>query len=140
MSLTELIHFDKDGEVENHGLFRKLFLSLVILLVAILGFGVGRLTGVGKGEPVRIEYNPEISNSQFPISNEATVLNATENSKLKIDNSVSGSVVASRNGSKYHFLYCAGAKQIKEENKISFNSAKDAEAAGYTLAGNCQPR
>jgi hypothetical protein len=129
MSLTELIHFDKDGEPENHGLFRKLFLSLVILLVAVLGFGVGRLTAVGKGEPVRIEYDQSL-----------TQASQTTNTASTIQSLPNGAVVASKSGSKYHFLHCAGAKQIKEENKISFNSAKDAEGAGYTLAANCQPR
>ncbi len=48
-------------------------------------------------------------------------------------------VVASKKSTsgKYHFLWCAGAKQIKEENKLYFNSEGEAISAGYTLAGNC---
>lgn len=129
MSLTELIHFDKDGRVEDRGLFRKLFLSIVVLLVGVLGFGVGRLTAVGKSEPVRIEYDPTI-----------TQASSTTNTASVVESLGTHSVVASRSGSKYHYPYCAGAKQIKAENKISFNSAKEAESAGYTLASNCSPR
>jgi len=45
--------------------------------------------------------------------------------------------VASKSGTKYHFLTCPGAKQIKEDNKIYFNSTAEAESAGYTPASNC---
>lgn len=137
MSVTDLIHFDKDGVPIRYLWLRKLFLSLVIVLVATLSFGIGRLTGEGEKEKgIRIEYDASIDNKQSTINNKnqsATVLNA-------IENSISGGVVGSKNGTKYHFPYCPGAKQIKEENKISFQSAADAEASGYTLAGNCSKK
>ena len=134
MSLTEEFSFGKDGHIERFPLFRKLFLALVITLTALLSFGLGRLSIVGDREPIRIEYNPEISNSQFPISNENLV---------KIDNSKienSAPVIASKNGSKYHYPDCPGAKQIKAENRLVFPSAAAAQAAGYALAANCSPR
>lgn len=48
-------------------------------------------------------------------------------------------VVASKSSSskKYHHAWCPGAKQIKESNRVWFPSAQAAQAAGYTLAGNC---
>ncbi len=49
-----------------------------------------------------------------------------------------GSVVGSKNGSKYHLPRCPGAGAIKEENKIWFESESVAQAAGYTRAGNCK--
>jgi hypothetical protein len=49
-----------------------------------------------------------------------------------------GQVVASKNGTKYHYPWCAGAKQIAEKNKISFPSIEAARAAGYTPAANCK--
>lgn len=140
MSLPEIISYDKDGQIVRFPLFKKFFLSLVIILVATLSFGIGRLSVAGKREPVKIEYDPEISNSQFPISNQASVSSAVtniENAKLKIENSIS--VVASKNGTKYHYSHCPGAKQIKEENKIVFKTPEAAVAAGYTLAANCKP-
>ena len=142
MSLSEEISFDNRGEVVRFPLFRKLFLTLIIILVAILAFGIGQLSVVGKKEGVRIEYDPEISSSQFPtrlpdgqVSNQALISN--ENS-LKIENS--DQVVVSKNGSKYHYLHCSSAEQIKEENKITFATAQEAESAGYTLASNCKPK
>lgn len=131
MSLTDLIHFDKNGEVVPDSLFRKLFLSIVVLLVGILGFGVGRLTAVGKGEPVRIEYDPSLTtNNSQPTTNTASAIQAIPE----------GGVVASSKGTKYHYPYCAGAKQISEANKVTFVSPQAAESAGYTLASNCKPK
>ena len=46
-------------------------------------------------------------------------------------------VVASKNGTKYHLPWCPGAKQIKDENKITFISAEEARVQGYTPAANC---
>jgi len=49
-------------------------------------------------------------------------------------------VVVSKSASSklYHFTWCSGAKRIKEENKVWFNTEAEAVAAGYSLAGNCQ--
>ena len=47
-------------------------------------------------------------------------------------------VVASKNGTKYHYPWCAGAKQIAEKNKITFASTEEARAKGYTPAANCK--
>jgi hypothetical protein len=40
-------------------------------------------------------------------------------------------------GKKYHFTWCPGAIKIKEANRLWFPTAQAAQAAGYTLAGNC---
>lgn len=47
-------------------------------------------------------------------------------------------VVASVNSDKYHYLRCPGVKAIKEENKITFKNANEAQLAGFSLAGNCK--
>ena len=130
MSLTEDVAFDKDGHVEPVGwrelILDKLFLSIIIILVAVLSFGIGRLSVAGNREAIKIEYDPSLS-----IENSLKTVNS------KIENSTQ-SVVTSKNGSKYHYSHCAGAKQIKEENKLVFASASAAEAAGYALASNCK--
>ena len=48
-----------------------------------------------------------------------------------------GGVIASKNGTKYHYPWCSGAQTMKEENKIFFESIAAARAAGYLPAGNC---
>lgn len=139
--IAETFTFAKDGRVEKYPLYKKLYLSLVIVLVATLSFGLGRLSGGGERGGIKLEFDSSMSNTQFPISNEATAskaLNSLENSKLKIENSTQ--VVASSKGNKYHYPYCPGAKQISEKNRITFSNAAAAEASGYTLASNCRPR
>lgn len=49
-------------------------------------------------------------------------------------------VVASVSSNKFHYLWCPGARQIKEVNRILFESVSEAQAAGFVLAGNCKPR
>lgn len=131
----EEISFDKDGHIERFPRIRKLFLSIVILLVALLSFGIGRLSVVSEWEPVKIEYDLQLTTNNLPPTtnnkaNTASVINAVGN----------GNVVVSKNGARYHYSHCSGAKQIKEENKIIFATSEAAEAAGYTLASNCKPR
>ncbi len=138
MNIAETVSYDKDGRISSASwripLFKKLLLSLTIILVALLSFGIGRLSVAGDREPVRIEYDPELTtNDQQPTTNinqTASVINTVGNE----------SVVVSKNGVRYHYLHCSGAKQIKEENKIVFSTPATAEAAGYTLAANCKPR
>lgn len=47
-------------------------------------------------------------------------------------------VVASKKGATYHLPWCSGAKSIKEDNRITFESPAAAKAAGYRPAGNCK--
>lgn len=51
----------------------------------------------------------------------------------------SGNYVASKNSTKYHLLTCNSASKINADNKIWFDTATEAEAAGYTPCSVCQP-
>lgn len=51
----------------------------------------------------------------------------------------SGSYLASRSGKYFYLPKCAGAKRIKEKNRVWFQSKEDATAHGYKPAGNCSP-
>ncbi len=138
----EEVSFDKDGHIETFPLWRRFFLSLVIILIAFLSFGIGRLSVAGNREPIRVEYD---SSTRLP---DGQVSNQTSNPKVQTANVInvipagdsSTTVVGSSKGTKYHYSHCAGAKQIKEENKLVFASSAAAEASGYTLAANCSPR
>lgn len=123
MSLPETPLFDKGRE----GL-KKYYIVLVVILVAILSFGLGRLSKQGNKEPIRVEY------AEGTKELVATPLKALERGETPQN----GAVSASKSGTKYHFIHCPGWKQIKEENRITFQNAKEAELAGYTLAGNCK--
>ena len=94
-------------------------LIAVVLLVGLSSFGLGRLSAT------------EASKSVISVS-EASDL--PEPAGM----AVGGLVVASRNGSVYHFPWCGGASQIKIENQVWFSSEDAAEAAGYSPSKSCK--
>jgi len=114
---------------------KNAFLIVLMLLVSFFSFQLGRISSPSGSGPIKIqnaaiqEIFTETQNSNYKIQN----LDSENRGEVKVD----FRVVVSKNGSKYHFLWCSGAKQIKEENKIYFNSETEAISAGYTLAGNC---
>jgi hypothetical protein len=107
------------------------FVILLILFVGSGSFALGRLSvGETSKTPITIE------NVQFGAS-------VGSQEGLNLSNNVEsvnqgGEVVASKNGSKYHFPWCSGAQTMKEENKVWFASIADARSAGYEPAKNCK--
>ncbi len=120
------------------------FYSLLLVLVAVASFGLGRQSVGRVGQvaapigAVIAEYPAIIPNNQAAAPIEA-VTGVSQG--LEADGTVvpgGGAVVASKSGTKYHLPTCPGAKQIKPDNLISFTSIVEAEAAGYTPATNCK--
>jgi hypothetical protein len=112
----------------------EIFISLLIVLVGVGGFLIGRLSLVDENKPeVRILSATAIRAEEAltGISNSPHII---ETPSLKSG----GQVVASKSGTKYHLPWCSGAKTIKEENKIWFASYEEARKAGYTPAANCK--
>ncbi len=110
----------------------RTFIRHLILfsLVAALAFGLGRLSYIeSQKTPVSIEYDF----SALPESMKGEEASFTE--EIGEDK---GLVVGSRNGSIYHLPWCPGAQQMNEENKVWFESVREAEEAGYTPARNCK--
>lgn len=124
--LSEKINLIKN-KLEPHK--NDIFTAGIIILTAIVGFGLGRLSVIyGQKTPVKIEYLSLEKNQS------AAVLKTSE---AKSPNGEK-MYVASKNGDKYHLPWCAGAQRIKEENKIWFANKEEAEKAGYKPAGNCE--
>ena len=46
-------------------------------------------------------------------------------------------VYASSRGTKYYPVWCSAHETLSDKNKISFTSASEAEANGYTIAKAC---
>src|SRR3989344_9153058 len=88
-------------------------LPAVVVLVGLSAFGLGRLSVTGLP-------------SAAPAPASAKTVSAEE-----------GRFVASKTGAKYYLPSCAGASNIKEENRVYFVSVAQAQAAGYTAAANC---
>ena len=55
------------------------------------------------------------------------------------DTVVESTYVASRKAKKYHRPSCQYAAKIKDENLVTFDSAAQAQAAGYAPCGACKP-
>lgn len=128
---------------------------VLVLLVGIGSFGLGRLSLLGERGSVmesgpRVQLMgtssalaPKAATSTPPsfeggqaslkvIKHEAAVVAAGVK-----EGESNGPYVASKSGSKYYLTSCSGAKRIKEENKVFFRIKGDAIAAGYTPAANC---
>lgn len=109
------------------------FTSIIVILVAVASFGLGRWSVVPASTPERPVLVPE------PVAMPATVAEATRGAAEGSGSAAAtaGALVASINGTKYHALDCPGAKQISEQNKLYFQSEQEARSAGYTPAANC---
>lgn len=135
----ETVTFNDQGEIESRNAVQTLFLPVVLILVVSLAFGLGRLSKGKEVSGIKIEYDPTIPGaytSEIPASKPSDNQTKEEATSQPISSVVVGSI----KGTKYHYLYCPGAKQISEANKVTFKNAAAAEAAGYTLALNCKPK
>lgn len=113
----------------------KYFVPAIIVLVAIIAFALGRISGLqDKKMPVRVISNNSLLAPLLQQERETGQTAAVGASMV----GNSEQVVASKNGTKYHYPWCAGAKQISDQNKVTFNSIEEAQAKGYTPATNCK--
>ncbi|MBI2482340.1 MAG: hypothetical protein HYV76_02150 [Candidatus Vogelbacteria bacterium] len=133
MRITDLVLKIKAHEHE-------LFHGALLLVVTLGAFGLGYFAGLDKGRnPVKIVFPESVGVTSTPV-----IVTPVEITQPKVINNnpapTKQVVVASKQGSKYHYPHCPGAKQIKETNQVWFNSPAEAETAGYNLAANCQPQ
>jgi len=123
--LSKITKFRKSHE-------KDIVLMAMIILVAFLSFGLGRLSKIRENKtPITIENWG--GNTESVKEAEFRVAPAAETRFQE-----GGNIVASKNGSKYHYPWCSGAQRIKDSNKIWFSSPKEAKSAGYTPAKNCK--
>ena len=125
--LSEIIKLCKRlvGWVKTNN--KELYLATIIILTAVISFGLGRLSKIREEKtPITIE-NAEIGESK-PLST------SNVDSGIKTDKIF----VASRNGKKYYYAWCESANVIKEQNRIWFATQAEAEKAGYQPAANCK--
>ncbi|MFH1392323.1 MAG: Ada metal-binding domain-containing protein [bacterium] len=95
----------------------KIVLCVGVILIALIAFGLGRLSyNIGsKSAPIEI-----IDNNIFRAEIGETISEQKE-----------GIFVGSKNSNKYHLPDCTWAKKIKKENEIWFKSEKEAQEKGY---------
>ena len=108
-------------------------LTALIFTTAFSSFYLGRLSV----SPKMVAHTQGVSVSNSREQDPATTTVSTVISSVSDGGQFAG-YVASKSGTKYHLPWCAGAKQIKESNKIFFKTKEEAEKAGYTPASNCK--
>lgn len=116
----------------------QIFYGLLLIIIAILSFILGRFSVEDEKmtekplikmiEPITLTSSSSTTNTK--IVNQPNIQTSTN---TDTDNQF----VASKNGKRYYLKSCSGAKRIKPENIVSFESRESAEAAGYTKAANC---
>ena len=94
-------------------------LYLVILLLSVGAFGLGRLSAFE-------EARPPVSITMTPLQTRPLGLTP------------GGLYVASKTGSVYYYPWCAGGQNIASEAQVWFKSTDDARAAGYAPAKSCK--
>lgn len=129
---------------------QDLFIAAIIFLVGLGSFGLGRLSIIWpQKEPITFtEWGNPLEGEKGALEGQngaikggsAGPVSGTQpgQSTASAVNAITqGKYVASKNGTVYHYPWCPGAKQIKEENKIYFNTKEEAKKAGYRPAANC---
>lgn len=138
---------DKLGE-ENYA---KYYTAVVIVLVGLSSFGLGRLSLLDENrQPVIIEQDTGVEKAKTasPAAGAAVLSSQSASVASSVTGQISiikgqsaaagGKLVASKTGKKYFYPWCTGAAKIAEANKIWFNSEAEARANGLQPAANCK--
>ena len=115
---------------------KPVYLILTIVLVAVGSFYLGKMSNStqsnenvnivnSKGGRVAGDYKPK----DGIISNKPP---------LQIEG-LEAKYVASKNGKLYYRIGCGSSSRIKDENKVFFESANEAESAGFQASASCTP-
>jgi len=118
---------------------QTLFLGVCVVLVAIISYNIGRINTLEK-TPLKITKEGSLGANIYQGTSPKIIENNSSERIRSTPKPTDLRVIVSKKSTtkKYHYLWCAGGKKIKEENKLWFNSASEAETAGYSLAGNCE--
>lgn len=120
------------------------YIAILLVVVAVGSFGLGRLSLNTQVQDQSATVTLSTPPSTLKASSTDKALVATTSSSQPAPLAPSDVVdaaknfVASKSGTKYHKITCAGAKQIKDTNKLFFATEEEAKASGYTRAANCK--
>lgn len=122
---------------------------IIVILVGLSSFGLGRMsknTSVADLSSTHLTMPANaLMGQESAINglNEANigskrVLSTIKSTQKDTDISAkSGNFFASKRGHKYYTNGCTSGNNLKEENKIYFQTKEEAERAGYTLSSSC---
>lgn len=122
--------------------FNLLFIPLLIGLVGIGAYGLGRLKTIDLArqnvtitspKPLSVDEKSDGGGTILGTSTENGNSAVTSPSHIRI-----GKYVGARGGKAYYLPSCPAANRIAEKNKIWFESKEEAERLGYKPASNCK--
>lgn len=129
---------------------KDIFVVIIVLLVGLSSFGLGRLSKNTTNQGVSVEYlnQDQMNQNQGNVlsafteeTNTNTIKSGTQvnsNKLPSVSNSVGKSFFASNRGQKYYSIGCSAGKTIKQENRVYFATKAEAEKAGYELSSSCR--
>lgn len=111
---------------------KDILVVIIIILVGLGSFGLGRLSKNTQNPGIKIEYPNQEANIIDSIAQNSN--NAAEIPEKLI----LGNFFASNRGTKYYSISCSAGKTIKEENRVYFATSTEAQNAGYELSSACR--
>ena len=120
---------------------KDIMVMIIVILVGLCSFELGRLSKDTKNEGIQVEYpNEEVKQEANAISalSNSNILQNDKMSQTVNTNTSSKNFFASSRGSKYYSVGCSAGKSIKQENRIYFETKEEAERAGYALSSSCR--
>lgn len=123
---------------------KDLLIVVIVILVGLGSFELGRLSKTNTSSGIKIEYPNNQDFKQIGNQTASTIL--SKNSSLGTNtktsqttsNSTGKNFFASSRGSKYYSIGCSAGKSLKLENRIYFATKEEAERAGYELSSSCK--
>ena len=109
-------------------IFALLF-TLLLTLGVFLSLQIAEKEGARKSA-LRVISTPQLVATATPGEGTSTAGSSGGETR--------GLYVGSMNGKTYHLPSCAGAKRIREENKVWFATKQEAQLRGYKPATNCK--
>ena len=122
---------------------KDILIVLVVILVGLGSFELGRLSKGNDSSGIKIEYPTQSQEASAISSITTNYSNILQNDKIEKNSSLSAQAggknfFASNRGSKYYPLGCSAGKSLKQENRIYFATREAAEKAGYELSSSCR--
>ena len=106
---------------------------IIVIMVGLGSFGLGRLSKNAPNPGLKIEYRDQSGNAIGSVDTpqyKPQLNTASANTSGK-------NFFGSSRGTKYYSLGCSAGQNIKQENRVYFDTALEAEKAGYTLSTSC---
>lgn len=100
---------------------------IVVLGLSMTGFALGYHAGTHRVAPgVTV-----LDNSCIAAITDSTIKNAESLAQG------TSTIVVSKSGTKYYYVWCSGAARIALKNRVYFATVGEAEKKGYTKASGC---